>query len=112
MKVNPSGSNPVQGSEVSGAKKTDKAEKSQKAKSTNASAEAAASSGAVKADISARGKEFARAKEVAGAAPDVREEKIAELKRRIAAGKYGVDADAVADKLVDDHIQMNMNGMS
>jgi negative regulator of flagellin synthesis FlgM len=60
----------------------------------------------VKTDISARGKEFARAKEVASGAPDVREEKIAELKRRIEAGHYHVDADKIADKLVDDHLAM------
>jgi len=60
---------------------------------------------AAKADISPRGREMAYAKEVAQAAPDVREEKIAELKRRIAAGQYNVDPDAVADRLVNEHIR-------
>jgi flagellar biosynthesis anti-sigma factor FlgM len=36
----------------------------------------------------------------------VREEKIAALKARIAEGKYKVDADKVADRMVDDHLQM------
>ncbi len=53
---------------------------------------------------------MAKAKAVAGETPDVREEKIAALRSRIAAGKYNVDADAIADRMVDDHIAMH--GMS
>jgi negative regulator of flagellin synthesis FlgM len=60
----------------------------------------------VKADISSRSKEFANAKAVANSAPDVRADKIAELKRRIADKSYKVDSAAVADKLVDEHLRM------
>lgn len=55
-------------------------------------------------EISAQGREFARAKAAAHEAPDVREEKVAELKRRIAEGKYGVQADKIADRMVDEHL--------
>lgn len=82
---------------------------------TDKSGEAAApaktdSSGAVNAEISTKAKELAKAKAVASQAPDVREDKIAALKAKIAEGKYNVDADAVADRLVDDHLKMS--GMS
>ncbi len=63
--------------------------------------------GDVKADISPKAKEMAqemaKVKDLAAQAPDVREEKIAELKRRINQGQYKVDADAIADRLVDEH---------
>jgi flagellar biosynthesis anti-sigma factor FlgM len=59
----------------------------------------------VKAEISGKSKEFATAKALANGAPDVRAEKIAELKRRIADKSYKVDTAAVADKLVDEHLR-------
>jgi negative regulator of flagellin synthesis FlgM len=59
---------------------------------------------AVKTEISTKGKDFSKAKAVAANAPDVREEKIAELKKRIAGGKYEVDANKVASKMVDEHL--------
>ena len=60
----------------------------------------------VKTEISSKSKEFANAKAVANNTPDVRAEKIAELKRRIADNSYKVDNEAVADKLVDEHLRM------
>lgn len=68
-------------------------------------AKADPSSIAARAEISPRAKEMAMAKQVASQAPDVREEKIAELKRRIASGEYNVKPEDVADKLVDEHIR-------
>lgn len=55
--------------------------------------------------LSARGKEYSRAKEIAQSAPDIREEKIAELKKRIAAGKYQVDSEALAEKIWNEHLK-------
>lgn len=101
MKVNSSDSTPIQGSETSAA-----AQAKAKARATaqaNKEAKAGSSEGA-KAEISAKGREVANAKAAASAAPEVREEKIAELKRKIAAGSYKVDAEAVADKMVDEHL--------
>ena len=60
--------------------------------------------GATKTEISTQAREFAQAKSVAGSAPDVREQKVAELKARIAAGNYEVNAQAIADRMVDEHI--------
>ena len=101
-------SNSVQGSDVSGAKGADRSAAASKAKSTGASAQPAISSdgdGAVKADLSSKGKEMATAKAVADQTPEVREEKISELKRRIAAGRYEVSPDKIADRMVDDHLK-------
>ena len=86
------------------AKKTDKAKISGYEKS-----ESSASSGkndSVNADISTKAKDMAKAKQIASDAPDVREAKIAALKEQIQNKKYNVGADAIADKLVDDHLGM------
>ncbi len=54
--------------------------------------------------ISTRAKDSARAKSIAKDAPDVNEEKVARLKAAVQNGSYKVDAEAVASKLVDDHV--------
>ncbi len=36
--------------------------------------------------------------------PDVNEKKVKEIRRRIKAGQYPIDADAIADKLLRDHL--------
>ncbi len=99
MRVNQTNSNQVQGTETKRTGKTDG-----KAAAAAKGGEQAKSSDAVKSDISAKGKEFAKAKAEAASAPDVREDKIAELKRRIAEGSYKVDANAVADRMVNEHL--------
>ena len=63
-----------------------------------------ATDGSTNADLSIKGKEFSRAHSVASATPDVREDKIADLKKRIADGSYRVDAEAVADKMISEHM--------
>jgi negative regulator of flagellin synthesis FlgM len=105
MRVGQTGTNSVQGGEAQAAKRTGKAQAT--LKKEDAAKAAAASSPAVAGgtpEISARAKEMARAKAVADGAPDTREAKIAELKKRIAEGSYKVDAKAVADRMVDDHL--------
>ena len=112
MKVNNSG-NAVQGSEVNGsgaARKSASLKESGSASAAEAAKRVASDGTDANTEISAKGKDFAKAKAVASAAPDVREEKIAELKKRIAAGKYHVDADAVADRMMDEHIKMSEIG--
>ncbi len=98
MKVSPTGSNPIQNTEVSDASKTERSSRAQKTKKQTIDEGG-------DANISNRAKEFAKAKEVATAAPDIREKKIAELKKRIAEGKYKVDHEAVAERLVEEHLQ-------
>jgi negative regulator of flagellin synthesis FlgM len=110
MRVDRTDTSSVQNTETSGAKKTDKAAHAKGKKTEKPGAPAAAKhTEAVKSDISTAGKDFAKAHSVASHAPDTREDKIAELKRRIAAGKYEVDADAVADRMVDEHLQTNLS---
>lgn len=49
-------------------------------------------------------KETQLIKEIISSEPDIREDKISELKEKIESGKYTIDNDAVADKLVDSFI--------
>jgi negative regulator of flagellin synthesis FlgM len=57
-----------------------------------------------KVSISGKAKDASLAKEVARNAADVNEEKVARLKEQIRSGAYKVDADRVADRLVDEHL--------
>jgi negative regulator of flagellin synthesis FlgM len=63
-----------------------------------------ATEGAEKVSISSRAKETAEATRIAKAAPDVNEEKVAKLKAAVQSGAYKVDAQKIADKLVDEHL--------
>ncbi len=58
-----------------------------------------------KVEVSARARESAKAKEIAMSAPDVDEAKVNRLREAIHSGAYKVDGKAVADKMVDEHIQ-------
>jgi negative regulator of flagellin synthesis FlgM len=104
MKINPNiaaGSSGIQSAEtkktekskLGGYEKTDAANSNVKNESANA-------------DISSRAKDMAKAKQIATDSPDVREAKIAALREQIQNKKYNVSADAIADKLVDDHIRL------
>jgi len=62
--------------------------------------------GATKVEVSDRAKEAAKIKELAMATPDVDAEKVAKYKKLIADGTYKVDAKAVADRMVDEHLAM------
>ena len=95
--------NPVQNSDISKSKKADRPapagpQEARKGDRPAPLADAAAP------EISAKGRDLAKAKSVAEQAPEVREEKIAELKRRIAAGGYKIDSDVIADRMVDEHL--------
>lgn len=56
-------------------------------------------------DVSPRAQEAKRIKELAMAAPDVDEAKVAKFRQLIDEGKYKVDAEAIADKMVDEHLK-------
>jgi negative regulator of flagellin synthesis FlgM len=60
--------------------------------------------GASKVELSTRAQDMKRIKELADATPDVDEAKVAKYQKLIDAGNYKVDAEAVADKMVDDHM--------
>ena len=55
-------------------------------------------------NLSTASKEAQTAREIIASEPDVREDKVAELKKRIESGNYAVDNKAVADKIVDSFI--------
>jgi negative regulator of flagellin synthesis FlgM len=57
-----------------------------------------------KVAISGRAKEAARVKELATSASDVDEARIAKLRAAIEGGSYKMNAEAIADKLVDEHL--------
>lgn len=103
MRIENSASGSVQSSDLASAKKTEKSnatKRNSKAESTGS----AAIAGSANTEISSKAKEMSKAREVAAAAPDTREEKIAELKKRITEGRYKVDSKAVADRMVDEHL--------
>lgn len=56
-------------------------------------------------DVSPRAQEAKRIKELAMAAPDVDEAKVAKFRQLIDEGKYKVDAEAIADRMVDEHLK-------
>jgi negative regulator of flagellin synthesis FlgM len=107
MKVTQSGNSPVQSSESKKAGRATVAQKAEGAKKTDGASKSEAARtvpGSARAEISGKAKEMVKAKSVAEATPDVREDKIAELKRRIEAGTYAVEPEAIADKMFDEHM--------
>ncbi|WP_374077524.1 flagellar biosynthesis anti-sigma factor FlgM [Bdellovibrio bacteriovorus] len=56
-------------------------------------------------ELSPRAQEAKRIKELAMSAPDVDEAKVAKFRKLIDEGKYQVDAKAIADKMVDEHLE-------
>lgn len=59
---------------------------------------------ASKVAVSSRAQEAKKIKEIAMAAPDVDQAKVEKFRKLIEEGKYKVDANAVADKMVDDEL--------
>ena len=103
MRVNPANSPAIQSADTASAKKTEKA-KSNAYESRVDRAGTTAKNDSASAEISTRARDMAKAKSVASETSDVREAKIAELREKIANKKYNVGADAIADRLVDDHL--------
>ncbi len=56
-----------------------------------------------KLEISQTGKDYQIAKNALKSVPDVREERVREIKERIASGTYNVNAEEVADKLIENY---------
>ncbi|WII70674.1 flagellar biosynthesis anti-sigma factor FlgM [Bdellovibrio sp. 22V] len=57
-------------------------------------------------ELSPRAQEAKRIKELATAAPDVDEAKVAKFRQLIDDGKYKIDAKAIADRMVDEHLEI------
>ena len=61
---------------------------------------------ATRIDVSDRAQEAKRIKELANkSAPDVDMDKVEKFRRLIDSGQYKVDAKAVADRMVDEHLE-------
>ncbi len=60
--------------------------------------------GGAAVDISEQAHLMKQARDIVYASPDIRADRVSDLKRRIKDGSYKVDANAVADKLVDEHL--------
>ncbi len=73
------------------------------AKKTSATSEAGKTSFSDALQLSQAGKDIQVAKQSVKDAPDVREDKVNELKARIASGNYNVTGKDVADKLVENY---------
>jgi negative regulator of flagellin synthesis FlgM len=56
-------------------------------------------------NLSQASKEAQKIREIMASEPDVREDKVADLKNRIESGEYTIDHARVADKLVDELIK-------
>lgn len=57
-------------------------------------------------NVSERAQMMAKAKEIASQPMSVDEAKVARLQKLIDEGNYKVDADAIADRLVDEHLSI------
>lgn len=57
-------------------------------------------------DLSSRAQQMSKAKELATPSNDVDEAKVARLQKLIDEGKYKVDAEAVAERLLNEHMKM------
>lgn len=57
-------------------------------------------------NVSERAQMMQKAKEIAGRPDTIDEAKVARLQKLIDEGKYNVDASAIADRLVDEHLNI------
>jgi negative regulator of flagellin synthesis FlgM len=57
-----------------------------------------------KVDLSAKAKNIQQIKKIVDEVPDVREDKVKELKRQIENGKYVVDTDQLAEKMTGESL--------
>jgi negative regulator of flagellin synthesis FlgM len=83
---------------------TQKVDGKNKKSSAGASAQNENIGSSARVDVSERAQQMQKAKDVAMAADSIDEAKVARLQRLIDDGKYKVDSDAVADRLVDTHM--------
>ena len=92
--------NSVDGAKTDPSKKTDKQDSV-----SSSGVDALANLGASKVDVSPRAQEARRIKEIAMSTPDVDAEKVARFQKSIDDGNYKVDSRAVADRMVDEHLE-------
>lgn len=103
MKVSGKTGNPMQSAEAAKLNKAT-SESVGGSKKSSAAAQAFNPTGSAKVDLSPRAQDIKKAKELATPSNDIDEAKVARLQKLIDEGKYKVDAEAVADRLVDEHL--------
>lgn len=103
MRVNPGVSQNIQGTQTEALKKSEQTAKPERSRGIDTATKTSESMAPAKAEISDKARDLAKAYAVASATPDVREDRIAELKKRIASGDYKIDSDKVADKMISEH---------
>lgn len=64
----------------------------------------AASTVTERVDLSARAKDIRQVKQLLEQVPEVREDKVQELKRQIDSGSYVVQVDKIAEKMVEESL--------
>ena len=84
---------------------TQKSGRALKGEETQGAAKVEGAESSVSAEISSKARDMAQAKAVASGAPDIREAKIEELRKRIAAKQYNVKPEDIADKMVEEHLR-------
>lgn len=108
MKITGKGPGSIQNPETMKSSKTDGAGGVFGAKRTKAgSAPGVDIVGSSRVEVSTRAQDMARAKELATPSDSIDEAKVARLQRLIDSGQYNVDAEAIADRLVDEHLKMS-----
>lgn len=85
--------------------KHDKTDNTKSVKESVASSVPALGREASRVEVSDRAQEAKRIKELAMATPDVDMAKVEKFRKLIDEGKYKVDAKAVADRMVDEHLE-------
>jgi negative regulator of flagellin synthesis FlgM len=86
------------------AEKSGGAKKSSEASNSTSAAAASQGGQATQVELSPKAQDIKRIKELAMNSPDVDMNKVEKFKKLIADGKYKVDAKAVADRMVDEHV--------
>jgi negative regulator of flagellin synthesis FlgM len=54
--------------------------------------------------LSPEAKQIQQAKELIASLPDIREEKVAEIRARIEAGEYQIDGEKIAEKMIEESL--------
>lgn len=56
-------------------------------------------------EISQMGKDFQIAKHAVSSAPDIRQDKVDEIKKKLASGNYEISLEELADKMINDFFE-------
>ena len=108
MKVSNKVPNALKSAEAAKTAKASGPESLLDAKKTKSSsvADGPTAAGSSRVALSSRAQDMARAKELATPSNDIDEAKVARLQKMIDEGKYKVDADAIAERLLDEQMKM------